>query len=461
MKKLILLILIFIHFNSSASIYIENATEKILITKLISIDDCFNNINGHHYPYLVSNIYSEVLNNEEERCYDNQQSILKKLNKRLYLNQRIFGVELNSGDLYFQDSSKRINDSNVYFVQTKFNENYSYKFKVSNDDGAASLDNSYISLFSKNHIVTIGKVNYWWSSSDEIALSLSNASMPFKSISLESINYRENKIMPILGPFSYKFFIGKLEKRRVIPNAKILGAKINFYPNQYFDFSISRTAQFGGKGRPEGLKSFLNLILGRDNRGSGSINIANEPGNQMASLNTNYYYLKNKDARLYFNISGQDEAGYLPSRIISNVGHEIYIGKYGIALTLDYTDTETRKIKNYSYNHGVYKSGWRHKAFPLGASIDGDSEMLVFKVKKDLKNNYTASIKLIDADINKNNNSLNYWSQEYFDLTAISLRANKKFSNGFAVSAIAQLNSSKINSIFDKNFYYINIEYNF
>ena len=181
----------------------------------------------------------------------------------------------------------------------------------------------------------------------------------------------------------------------------------------------------------------------------------------MASLNTNYYYLKNKDARLYFNISGQDEAGYLPSRIISNVGHEIYIGKYGVTLTLDHTDTETRKIKNYSYNHGVYKSGWRHKAFPLGASIDGDSEMLVFKVKKDLKNNYTASIKLIDADINKNNNSLNYWSQEYFDLTAISLRANKKFSNGYTLSAIAQLNSSKINSIFDKNFYYINIEYNF
>ena len=106
MKKLILLTLIFIHFNSSASIYIENATEEILITKLINIDDCFNYIKSHHYPYPVSNIYSEVLNNEEERCYDSQQSILNKLNKRLYSNQRIFGVELKNGDLYFQDSSK-------------------------------------------------------------------------------------------------------------------------------------------------------------------------------------------------------------------------------------------------------------------------------------------------------------------------------------------------------------------
>ena len=44
---------------------------------------------------------------------------------------------------------ERINDSNVYFVQTKFNENYSYKFKISNTDGAASFDNSYISFFLK------------------------------------------------------------------------------------------------------------------------------------------------------------------------------------------------------------------------------------------------------------------------------------------------------------------------
>jgi len=461
MKNLILLTLIFIQFNSSASIYIHNATEEVLIKNQLNIDNCFKNANSQHYPYPVSNIYSDVFNNEEGDCNNNQQSALNKLNKYLYSNKKIFGVELNTDDLYFQDSSNRINESNIYYVQTKFDKNYSYKLKISNTDETASLDGSYISLISKNHIVTIGKLNYWWSSSDEIALSLSNTSKPFTSISIESINSIENKFIPFFGPFSYKFFIGKLEEERIISNAKILGAKLNFYPNQHLNFSISRTAQFGGKGRPEDLKSFINLVVGRDNRGSNSINRSNEPGNQMASLNVNYYYLKNKNARFYFNISGQDEAGYLPSRVVSNIGHEVYTETFDMTYTLDHTDTETRNIKNYSYNHEVYESGWRHETLPLGASIDGDSKMLIFKVKKVLENNFNASIKFIDADINKNNNSLNYWSQEYFDLTALSFRVDKRFGNRFTASAIAQVNSSKLNKKFDKNFYYVNIEYAF
>ena len=75
----------------------------------------------------------------------------------------------------------------------------------------------------------------------------------------------ETPIFKFLGSFNYKFFLGTLESKREIPRAKIIGARVDFYPSDNFNISFSRTAQFGGKNRPDDLKTMLNIIIGRDN----------------------------------------------------------------------------------------------------------------------------------------------------------------------------------------------------
>ena len=207
------------------------------------------------------------------------------------------------------------------------------------------------------------------------------------------------------------------------------------------------------------MKSLLNLIIGRDNRGS-SVSVQNEPGNQMATVSMNYFYLNNKNARAYLNVSGQDEAGYLPSRIIFNFGHEYKFKNNDVFLTIDYTDTETKNLKNYSYNHNVYKSGWRYKGLPIGASIDADSKMALIKLEKLFKNDFFVNIKLINAKINQNNSELNSLSPSYFDLNSMSIKMIKNINN-YSLSAIYQVNSSKENSLYDKNFYHLRLEYKF
>ena len=52
-----------------------------------------------------------------------------------------------------------------------------------------------------------------------------------------------------LGLVNYKIFISKLENNREIPNAKILGARVELNKNDSIIIGLSRVAQFGGDNR--------------------------------------------------------------------------------------------------------------------------------------------------------------------------------------------------------------------
>ena len=50
-------------------------------------------------------------------------------------------------------------------------------------------------------------------------------------------------------------------------------------------------------------------------------------------------------------------------------------------ITLEHTDTDTG-FKNVTYNHSLYKSGYRYYDAPIGAAIDGDSHNTILNFDK-------------------------------------------------------------------------------
>ncbi len=54
----------------------------------------------------------------------------------------------------------------------------------------------------------------------------------------------------VLGPFKTDFFIGKLSGNEFPPRPLIHGEKISFKPTANLEVGFSRTAEFGGVGRP-------------------------------------------------------------------------------------------------------------------------------------------------------------------------------------------------------------------
>ena len=82
---------------------------------------------------------------------------------------------------------------------------------------------------------------------------------------------------------------------------------------------------------------------------------------------------------------GEDEAGYFPSRKLSLFGFSYYLNDpNSLKFNFDYIDTYSG-IKNYSYNHNLYKSGLRYYRIPIGASLDADSEAIKISLNKNYK----------------------------------------------------------------------------
>ena len=73
-------------------------------------------------------------------------------------------------------------------------------------------------------------------------------------------------------------------------------------------------------------------------------------------------------------------------------------------LILEATDTRSEayseKRFNYAYEHGIYKTGYRYKQRPIGASIDNDSQYVTIGMDHYLVNGQQLSWSLSRAEIN-------------------------------------------------------------
>ncbi|NNF67566.1 MAG: capsule assembly Wzi family protein [Gammaproteobacteria bacterium] len=256
----------------------------------------------------------------------------------------------------------------------------------SDDRRQARLDGSYAAVRAGKWQLAIGQIPRWWGPGYESSIILSTNARPVPAISLDTVEPLrfQSPWLKWLGPMQWSFFAGELESARKIPGARFLGARLSLRPSRKLELGFSRTAQWGGAGRPQDLSSLLDLILGRDNLGDAGITADNEPGNQLGGIDLRYLSpIGDAPYAVYTQFIGEDEAGGLPSRLTGMAGAEFWRGlaqgNLRIYGEIANTTTEFYKSnprKNTAYEHGIYNTGYRYRGRTIGHAMDNDGLML-------------------------------------------------------------------------------------
>lgn len=447
-KKLYLLLLISTTITASPSIEVGDTLSKLYINTLVSSDHL--PVGMSTYPISISSLDNELkkiditgLSKNELIAFTYLGKIIEESLKKFTLKVAMNLPSNKFGITNFDNDSRF---GNNLYVQGGFtNKNFALNLEgyfLESPDKYSKKDfiseNSYISFTKDNLIFSLGNQTMWWSPGSQNSLVVSNAS--FTPFGLSIKNKTPIKLKSIyldfLNSYDFVFFIKKLESSRSIPNAKFFGAKLSFYPTKHFNFSIFRTAQWGGEGRPQDAKSFLNMLIGRENRGDSGININNDPGNQIAGIDLKFKFkILNKETIFFIHNAGEDEAGFLPAKNFQSYGLINIDNRKDVIIrhAVEFTDTFSGK-KNYTYSHGVYTDGYNYFSRPLGAAIGADSNELSYSLQfNDLNTSHYWKLKLFDTELNQNSNDSYFISStpiliKGIDLSyTLKLKNNKKF----------------------------------
>lgn len=114
-----------------------------------------------------------------------------------------------------------------------------------------TLLDTYVAANAAGWNFSFGKQSLWWGETDGGALLFSNNAEPIYMFRVSRISgLRIPLLSRLLGPFRIDAFFGKLSGNEFPPRPLIHGEKISFKPTENFEVSFSRTAEFGGEGRP-------------------------------------------------------------------------------------------------------------------------------------------------------------------------------------------------------------------
>lgn len=422
------------------------------------------------FSYLYDSIDSIDNKNLSLECIDLIESIKKNIQKNFSEPKISLGIQSKSDDLYLNTVGERFyNKENIYYSYSKTNNNISYKFKIRKFDNDVLFDDSYLSYRVSNKlVVTVGRTNKWWSPSYDTSLILSNSARPSYGISFNSyqpIKFKLN-FLQFLGSYEYDLYINKLERDRHVPNALVTGLKLSFMPNKNLTFSIMRVAQYGGKNRSINSKVIKNLITGKDTTNR-NLEFDDQAGNFIAGIDLIYKLPARENVEIFAQIMGED--GLDP--ILDNNTSAIFPSKrFGLAgirarntfkslpfiVSLEHVNTDSG-YTNTTYNHSLYKNGYRYKSKPIGASIDADSHKSLISLDAFLNKQNKISLKYQKVNINQNNNKLVYYGNNIF-FDEYSLMYSKNINKKLSVKLIYVARKGDL-GIFKNNIGFLNIEH--
>jgi len=227
-------------------------------------------------------------------------------------------------------------------------------------------------------------------------------------------------------------FISKLDDERHIDDANLVGMSVGFRPRQSLEINLRRSAQWGGEGRPQSFKSFLELVSGIADNCDNAACVVSEPGNQLGGIDFRWD-IPWVNASLYGQRIGEDEAGGLPSRSANQLGMQFALSNslfQGIAF-IEYDDTSTSSPEfqyNVFYNHRIYRTGYRYQGRVIGATWDNDSTVTSVGAVGYLSNGDSIETRYSTGELNVDNrprsrHSITALSQRFSSVSAKWQRA--------------------------------------
>ncbi len=257
------------------------------------------------------------------------------------------------------------------------------------DDGQAlRFDGSDLTLRWGNWLFSASTLERWWGPGHDGSLILSTNARPMIQLSLDRARSVPFSVPIIhwLGPWRFTAYVAALESERAdVDKPLFMGMRVSFKPAQILEFGLSRTAQFCGSGRPCGLETFGNVLLGRDNAGL-RVDAVEEPGNQMAGFDARIISpIKRLPLALYAQMIGEDgSSSGIPERDLGLFGAETWVmfdSGARLAASLEYSNTsckwdDPQPNANCAYRQNIYFAGYRYRGRAIGHTTDSDSEMV-------------------------------------------------------------------------------------
>lgn len=326
------------------------------------------------------------------------------------------------------------------------NHRLAYQLKataaVDPEDGrAARLDGSYASALLGNWTVSAAMIDRWWGPGWDGSLILSNNARPVPSLVLQRNRSTpfEIPVLKWLGPWQFTTFMGQLESNRFVPDPLLFGMRFNFRPAEGLEIGLSRTAQWCGEGRPCSLSTFGDLLVGNDNVDD-QLAKAVEPGNQLGGFDIRWAgNLMNQPGAVYAQLIGEDEAGALPSKHFGLAGIETWGAWQNTGASwrayLEIADTAAGLLRdnalfNTTYNHGIYRSGYRYRDKSLGHGADNDSRIVTLGLLLSDRREHGWLLTGRQAQFNRDDGGLNPFSPRHRKYSALELRHERPFHHG-------------------------------
>jgi len=384
-----------------------------------------------------------------------QQDALIRLKKEFRRQTGVsasIGIRLASDTEVIRGFSNTIREKSSVFIQRQdmgdqwaYNLNLEYVYNPYLAPGQTEdkirYDGSYVTTLFDNFALGYGYIDKWWGPGWDSSLILTNNARPSPGIFLQR-NYStafDTVWLNWMGPWTFQAFANALDDSRHINDAKFLGLSLSFKPFDSLEIGLRRTAQWGGAGRPESLSSFIDMFFGRDNCGDDGIdacgtNNSNEPGNQLAAVDVRWRLPFEIPITIYAQIMGEDEAGYLPSKKTHQLGMTLNVVTWQLPVQyfIEYSDTTTNNGGQYNvtYNHSLYRSGYRYFNRPMGISADTDSKVVSLGANFRLDNTKQLNLVLRDLNINIDNNGAQSINNQSVDSLNMSVQYQQQTKYG-------------------------------
>jgi hypothetical protein len=263
--------------------------------------------------------------------------------------------------------------------------NLSARVVADPDDGqSVRPDGSYLAARLGNWIVSAGYPERWWGPGWQGSLILSTNARPVPSIAVDRDEARpfDVPVLKWLGPWRLSTFMGQLEGDRDFPHTLLFGLRAEIRPVPSLQLAASRTAQWCGDGRPCGMDTFWDLLVGHDNDPDPS----KQPGNQLAGLDVRWAWPGARvPVALYAQGIGEDEAGSMPAKYLGLFGAETWGAgaTWSWRFSAEYSDTacdflNSPPLFGCAYTNSIYTTGYRFRSRALGHPADADSESVGF-----------------------------------------------------------------------------------
>ena len=254
------------------------------------------------------------------------------------------------------------------------------------DGGEISLDGSYLALEVENWLLYGGVVDQWWGPGWVSSLILSNNARPFPRVGFMRNNPKafETPWLSWIGPWQFHAFAGVLDDDgRAVSNPLLFGGRLAINPIEGLELAGTGTLMICGVDQPCNFDVFKDAFFRSEDQEGSDTN-----SNALAAWDFRYTSSLLKSPFTLYGQMIQEDFASLENGFFGHVSYLLGLSLWGGAgddgalwrLTSEFS--QTRAInnhetlgKNLTYNHGVYRSGYRYDERSLGHSLDNDTAL--------------------------------------------------------------------------------------